>query len=180
MAPGHSGPSCVSGQHLLLSVVADPRRPKDSDVHADPVASLLTSSEDPAMQPSELRSQRHLRDVPGPTCHCGASCEAPTSAQGSGQKTTAVARESPGASQPWHPASGLRPSSPLLKVGARMGVQVSLGKVGVLGAEVRRGLPASCVRIRFLPHLQDPSALHLGRSCTQPDALREQGHPSPI
>ena len=61
-----------------------------------------------------------------------------------------------------------------------MEVQVFLGKVGVLGAEVRRGLPASCVRIRFLPHLQDPSALHLGRSCTQPDALREQGHPSPI
>lgn len=100
---GHRGPSCASAQHLLLSVVTDPRRPKDTDVHADPAASLLTSSEDPAMQPSDVHSQRHLRDVPGPTCPCGASCEAPTSAQGSGQKTAAVARESPGPSQPLAP-----------------------------------------------------------------------------
>lgn len=89
---------------------------------------------------SELHSQRHLRGVPGPTCPHRASCEAPTAAQGSGLKRTELWPTRPqDQAGRWHPASGLRPSSPLLKAGARVGVQVSQSEGGMLGAEIRRG-----------------------------------------
>lgn len=60
-----------------------------------------------------------------------------------------------------------------------MGAQVSQGEVGMLGAEVRRGLPASRVPSCLLAHLQDPSALHLGRSRAQPDPRGSGDTPPP-
>lgn len=71
------------------------------------------------------------------------------------------------------PAAGARlwpqTKQPSPVVRAWVGVQVSLDGVGLLGAEVRRGLqpnlpttvtgsPVSCVPVHLLPHIQEPPA----------------------